>query len=138
MVLASSLFSLSVRHEQDVVTARQRAGQLAALLGFDQSEQTRVATAVSEIVRNAFRYAGSGLVEYAVEGDTAPQLFSIVVRDNGSGIPNLDDVLAGRYRSTTGMGIGLAGARRLMDRFQIDSGRQGTTVQLKGAAASAR
>jgi signal transduction histidine kinase/DNA-binding response OmpR family regulator len=113
------------------VTARQRAGQLAALLGFDQSEQTRVATAVSEIVRNAFRYAGSGRVEYFVEGGTAPQLFSITVRDDGPGISNLDDVLSGRYRSTTGMGIGLVGARRLMDRFQIESGRQGTTVQLK-------
>jgi signal transduction histidine kinase/CheY-like chemotaxis protein len=101
------------------------------LLGFDQSEQTRVATAVSEVVRNAFRYAGSGRVEYLVEGDTVPQLFSIVVSDRGSGIPNLDDVLAGRFRSTTGMGIGLAGVRRLMDRFQIDTGREGTTVHLK-------
>jgi len=131
LFLASALFRLEVRHEQDVVTARQRAGQLAALLGFDQSEQTRVATAVSEVVRNAFRYAGSGVVEYAVEGDTAPQLLSIVVRDNGGGIPNLEEVLSGRYRSTTGMGVGLVGARRLMDRFQIDSGRHGTTIQLK-------
>jgi signal transduction histidine kinase/CheY-like chemotaxis protein len=126
-----NLFALSVQHEQDVVTARQRAGQLAALLGFDQSEQTRIATAVSEVVRNAFRYTGWGNVEYAVEGETAPQLFSIVVRDSGSGIPNLDDVLSGRYRSTTGMGIGIVGARRLMDRFQIESGRHGTTVHLK-------
>jgi signal transduction histidine kinase/CheY-like chemotaxis protein len=125
------LFDLAVTHEQDVVTARQRAGQLAALLGFDQSEQTRIATAVSEVVRNAFRYAGSGRVEYTVEGESPPQLFSVVVRDTGKGIANVDDVLSGRYRSTTGMGIGLVGARRLMDRFQIDSHRGGTTVQLK-------
>jgi signal transduction histidine kinase/CheY-like chemotaxis protein len=129
--LANSLFSLSVNHEQDVVTARQRAGQIAALLGFDQAEQTRIATAVSEIVRNAFRYAGAGRVDYAVEGDTAPQLFSIVVRDSGLGIGDVDAVMSGRYRSTTGMGIGIMGARRLMDRFQIESNRTGTTINLK-------
>jgi signal transduction histidine kinase/CheY-like chemotaxis protein len=129
--VAVSLSSFAVHHEQDVVTARQRAGLIAALLGFDQSEQTRIATAVSEIVRNAFRYTGSGRVEYAVEGETAPQLFAIVVRDSGQGIINLDEVLNGRYRSTTGMGVGIVGARRLMDRFHIDSGRTGTTVSLK-------
>ncbi|HEY7497480.1 MAG TPA: ATP-binding protein [Vicinamibacterales bacterium] len=114
-----------------MVTARQRAGQLASLLGFDQAEQTRIATAVSEIVRNAFRYARGAKVEYGVEGDTAPQLFSVVVRDSGGGIADLDAILAGRYRSTTGMGIGIVGARRLMDRFQIDTGRDGTAIQLK-------
>jgi len=129
--LAFSLFVFAVHHEQDVVSARQRAGQLASLLGFDQSEQTRIATAVSEIVRNAFRYTGSGRVEFAVEGDTAPQLLAVTVSDSGRGIPNLDDVLAGRYQSSTGMGIGLVGARRLMDRFQIESNRSGTRVQLK-------
>jgi signal transduction histidine kinase/CheY-like chemotaxis protein len=126
-----SLLSLALHYEQDVVTARQRAGQIAALLGFDQSEQTRIATAVSEIVRNAFRYAGSGVADYKVEGETIPQLFVITVTDRGPGIANLDDVLGGRYVSTTGMGIGLAGARRLMDGFHIHSGPDGTTVILK-------
>ncbi len=129
--MAFALLNVAVQHEQDVVTARQRAGELAALLGFDQSEQTRIATAVSEIVRNAFRYTGSGRVEFAVEGERTPQLFSIVVRDRGRGIPNLEDVLAGTYRSTTGMGVGLAGARRLVDRFHIESTAAGTIVQLK-------
>ena len=114
-----------------MVTARQRASQLGALLGFDQSEQTRIATAVSEVVRNAFRYTGAGRVEYSLEGETAPQLFAIEVSDRGPGIVNLDEVLSGRYKSSTGMGIGLMGARRLMDRFQIESGRTGTTVRLK-------
>ena len=114
-----------------MVTARQRAGQLAALLGFDTSEQTRIATAVSEIVRNAFRYTGSGRIEFSVEGVTVPQVFSMVISDTGSGIANLEDVMNGRYRSTTGMGIGIMGARRLMDRFQIETGRHGTTIHLK-------
>jgi signal transduction histidine kinase/CheY-like chemotaxis protein len=129
--LGFRLFDLAVQHEQDVVTARQRAGQIASLLGFDPSEQTRIATASSEIVRNAFRYTGGAKVEYGVDGETAPQLFSIVVSDTGGGIPNLDQILAGRYRSSTGMGVGLIGARRLMDRFRIDSTRKGTTIHLQ-------
>ena len=60
------LLSLAIHHDQDVVTARTRAAQLGQMLGFDSSEQTRVATAVSEIVRNAFRYAGGGSVTFAV------------------------------------------------------------------------
>jgi len=131
MVPVPPFWSYSVRHEQDVVTARQRAAQIAAILGFDSSEQTRIATAVSEIVRNAFRYAGGGGVEMAIEGETVPQVFIIKVTDTGRGIPNLDDVLAGRYRSTTGMGIGLIGTRRLMDKFDITSSASGTTVTLK-------
>jgi signal transduction histidine kinase/CheY-like chemotaxis protein len=129
--MEAPLLSLALQHEQDVVTARQRAGQIAALLGFDQSEQTRIATAVSEIVRNAFRYTGSGVVDYRVEGQTAPQLFEISVTDRGGGIPNLADVLAGSYRSTTGLGVGLVGARRLMDFFHIDSKPTGTRVVLR-------
>ena len=126
-----ALLTLTLRYEEDVVTARQRAGQIAALLGFESGEQTRIATAVSEIVRNAFRYAGSGIVEYRIVGETPPQVYTITVTDPGPGIRNLDDILAGRYRSTTGMGIGLLGARRLMDQCDIDSSPTGTTVVLK-------
>ncbi len=131
MAPAPPLWSFSIRHEEDVVTARQRAAQIAALLGFDSSEQTRIATAVSEIVRNAFRYAGNGVIEVSIEGHTLPQVLIIKVADTGRGIPNLDDVLAGRYRSTTGLGIGLIGTRRLMDQFDISSSPAGTIVTLK-------
>ena len=124
------LLSLTLHHEQDVVTARQRAGQIAASLGFERSEQTRIATAVSEIVRNAFRYAGSGDVDFLITGDTPPQLFIVKVLDRGPGIPNLEEILAGRYRSTTGMGMGLIGAKRLMDRCTIETSSAGTVITL--------
>ncbi len=101
------ILSLAIRQEHDVVAARQRARQIAALVGFDRIEQTRVATAVSEVARNAFVYAGGGEVEYAIEGGTAPQLLVIRVRDRGPGIPRIDDILAGTYRSPTGLGLGL-------------------------------
>src|SRR5271167_4371090 len=126
------ILSVSIRSEHDTVAARQRARQIARLLGFDPQDQTRISTAVSEIARNAFNYAGGGRVEYSIEGRTSPQLFIIQIRDSGPGVRNLDDILEGRYKSATGMGMGILGARRLMDQFQIDSvpGR-GTTIWLK-------
>src|SRR6476646_9279004 len=63
----TSLLSLNLHHDQDAVTARQRAAQIARLLELDASEQTRLATAVSEIVRNAFRYAGHGTVHFEID-----------------------------------------------------------------------
>jgi signal transduction histidine kinase/DNA-binding response OmpR family regulator len=113
------LASLFVRHEQDVVAVRQRAREIAARLGFDGQGQTRVATAVSEIARNAFMYAGEGKVEIFVTGRHAPQLLLVRVSDRGPGIRDLDAILAGRYRSSTGMGIGMLGARRLVDHFEV-------------------
>ncbi len=126
-----SLLSLNLHHDQDVVTARQRAAQIARLLEFDASDQTRLATAVSEIVRNAFRYAGHGTVHFEVDAEASPQRLIVRVEDQGPGIANLDDILTGRYRSSTGMGMGITGARRLMDRFSIDSDRTGTRVVLE-------
>jgi signal transduction histidine kinase/DNA-binding response OmpR family regulator len=126
----AQVLALRIHHEEDVVTARQRAAQVAIALGFDQSEQTRIATAVSEIVRNAFRYAQGGSVEFHLAGDSSPQVLEIVVRDTGGGIPHLDQVLSGQYKSETGMGMGLVGTRRLMDRFHIQSTNAGTTVSM--------
>jgi signal transduction histidine kinase/CheY-like chemotaxis protein len=113
-----------------VVAARQRSRLIADVLGFDKIDQTRNATAVTEIARNAFQYAGGGRIEFSVEGDTPPQLLMISVSDRGPGIANVRSVLSGEYRSSTGMGIGVAGSRRLMDRFEIDSTPAGTTVTL--------
>ena len=126
-----SLLSLNLHHDQDVVTARRRAAQIARLLEFDTSEQTRLATAVSEIVRNAFRYAGHGSVHFEVDNDASPQRLIVRVEDAGPGIARLDEVLDGRYQSSTGMGMGIVGARRLMDRFEITSDKTGTRVLLE-------
>jgi len=130
--MSFSILSVSIRSEYDTVAVRQRARQIARLLGFDVQDQTRIATAVSEIARNAFNYAGGGRVEYMIEGRVAPQLFLIKVTDSGKGIRDLMSVLEGTYQSQTGMGLGIVGARRLMDQFQIESDpKQGTTIWLK-------
>ncbi len=126
------ILSAEIRHEQDVVSARQRTRQIAGLLGFDVQQQTRLATAVSEIARNAFQYGGGGRVEFSVEGNTAPQIFAIRIFDRGPGIANLEGILSGEYSSRTGMGLGILGARRLMDRFEVTSSADaGTRVAMR-------
>jgi signal transduction histidine kinase/DNA-binding response OmpR family regulator len=130
--MSLAIITMSLRYEEDVVVARQRSRQVAALLGFESQDSARIATAVSEIARNAFRYAGGGMVDFAVEGERVPQVLTIQVKDRGRGIPNLTEILEGRYKSETGMGLGIVGARRLMDLCEIRSKPgEGTTVLLK-------
>lgn len=124
------LVTLDIRYEHDVVLARQRARATAAALAFDVQDQTRIATAVSEIVRNAFQYAGGGSVDFEIEGGPDKMLM-ISVRDRGQGIPNLEEILDGKYISKTGMGLGIIGAKRLLDYFQVEtSNAKGTIVTL--------
>jgi signal transduction histidine kinase/CheY-like chemotaxis protein len=123
------LLAIAIQYEQDVVQARQRTREIAEQLGFDVQDRARLATAVSEIARNAFQYAEGGTVEFSVVGE--PQAFLIQIQDRGGGIPDLEGVLAGRYTSDTGMGLGIVGTRRLMDLFEIESlPGKGTTVTI--------
>jgi signal transduction histidine kinase len=125
------IVSVQVRSEQDVVLSRQRARRIAESLGFTMQEQTAFATAVSELARNAFQYGGGGRVDFTMRIDEQPQVLVVRVSDNGPGIANLRKILDGRYRSETGMGLGIVGSRRLSDEFDITSvpGR-GTIVTL--------
>ncbi len=129
--MSARLLAVAIEQERDIVLARQRTRQIAGLLGFDRQDQTRITTAVSEIVRNAIEYGKGGRIEYRlVDRDAGPSL-EIVVRDAGPGIADIEGILEGVHRSTTGMGIGITGARRLMDEFAIEtaSGR-GTKVTM--------
>src|ERR1700749_4055160 len=121
--------TLALRNERDVVQARQRAREIAALVGFDNQEQIRLATATSEMARNAFRYAHGGEVSFIVQSGP-PQTLEIMVSDTGPGITNLDEIFEGRYHSDTGMGLGIIGTKRLMDRFEITSDKSGTVVKM--------
>src|SRR5688572_16321325 len=126
-----AISSMALAQDQDLVAARQRSRQIATILGFDSQDQTRIATVVSEMARNVVRYAGSGRIEFAVEPGHVARLV-MTVTDHGPGIPNLDQILAGTYVSKTGMGVGITGASRLMDNFQITSTPgSGTTVRME-------
>jgi len=127
--MQDSIFNIPLRDERDVVQARRRARELAALLGFDNQDQIRLATATSEIARNAFRYARDGKVAFIVQLNDRPRL-DVIVNDSGAGIENLSEILDGRYRSETGLGKGIVGTKRLMDDFDISTGAEGTRVRL--------
>jgi signal transduction histidine kinase len=122
------ILALAVTTEFDVIGARQRARQIAAACGFTALDQARIATVVSELARNIFNYTAAGTVSFAIAGHEAPQQLLITLEDQGGGIGDLDLILSGRYRSTTGMGLGILSARRLMDRFDIVSGPAGTKI----------
>ena len=123
------LLTVGLSYETDFLLARRRAREIAALLGMDGQDQTRIATAVSEIARNAFVYAKGGKVEYYLDHQPRPAL-RVIVEDRGAGIPHLAEVLRGQYRSQSGMGLGIIGARRLSDDFQAESSSAGTRITL--------
>src|ERR1700739_323673 len=118
------IIHLDLTTERDVVQTRQRAREVAAELGLDNQDQIRLATATSEIARNAFRYARNGRVTFSLALEP-PQRLQVIVSDAGSGIHNIDEILDGRYRSETGLGMGLIGTRRLMDEFEIKTSPAG-------------
>jgi signal transduction histidine kinase/CheY-like chemotaxis protein len=123
------IIHLPLLSERDVVQTRQRARDVAAELGLDNQDQVRIATATSEIARNAFRYARNGKVTFSLQLES-PQRLEVTVSDSGPGIANLDEILEGRYKSETGLGMGLIGTRRLMDDFHIETSPNGTTVRM--------
>jgi signal transduction histidine kinase len=130
---AIPLLTLDLRYEHDIVLARQRARELAAAFGCDGQDQIRLATAVSEIARNAFQYGGGGTVRFQIgyrrPGDAGVLIAR--VSDKGPGIANVQGVLDGKHVSRTGMGVGITGARRLVDWFNLESSKEsGTTVEL--------
>jgi signal transduction histidine kinase/CheY-like chemotaxis protein len=121
---------VKIKTELDIVAARQRARQVAALLGFPIQDQVDLATALSEIARNAFQYAGGGAVDFEINLSAQSQFLWIQVSDHGPGIKDLDAVLGGEESSRTTLGVGLTGARRLVEKFEISSGLgRGTCVR---------
>lgn len=129
--MSTKILTTAILAEDDVVRARQIARTIAGALGYAGQDQTRIATAVSEVARNAFMYARGGRVRFAVDLTAAQPAFEIVVEDRGPGIADLAAVLDGSYVSSTGMGLGLRGVRRLMDDCVIESDPgSGTRVTL--------
>jgi signal transduction histidine kinase/CheY-like chemotaxis protein len=131
------LLSLRIRNEADIVVARQRARQLAVFLGLTGTDQVGLATAVSEIVRNAVLYAGEAKIDFEMDLSARPQFVWVQVTDHGPGIDDLRGVLAGQFQSKTGLGTGISGTRRLTDKFEIRSSAKDGTVVRFGKALPA-
>jgi serine/threonine-protein kinase RsbT len=127
---------LPIAGEDSIIAARQRARETAKGLGFGLVDQSRIATAVSELTRNVVRYATNGRGEVSIRVlPAAPPRgagLEIVVRDDGPGIADIERAMRDGDSTSGGLGLGLPGARRLMDELQIDTGPgRGTVVTIR-------
>ncbi len=123
---------IPIATEPDIVVARQRGRDLASRLGFSTSALALIATAISEITRNVIMYASRGQMWVRVVQQGRFSGVEIVVEDEGPGIPNLDRAMQDGYSTGGGLGLGLPGARRLMDEFEIQSAiGKGTRVTMR-------
>jgi serine/threonine-protein kinase RsbT len=123
---------IAIESDADVVTARQQARAMASELELSSTDQTLLATAISEVARNITAYAKRGEVLLGViKDDNGRRGIRVIARDEGPGIENLELALQDGYTSGTGLGLGLPGARRLVHHFEIETALgQGTKVTL--------
>lgn len=123
--------SMLIRSPTDLVLVRQRVRALCTEQGFSLVEQTKMVTAASEIARNALDYGGGGEVGMELLQDGARRGLRLTFADRGPGIPDVQLALKDGYSTGTGMGLGLGGARRLVNEFELQSRPgEGTTVRL--------
>lgn len=127
---------ISILDDRSAIIAGQYGRRLAALVGFSLVDQTAMSAAVLEIARNIVKYAGRGEVIMDVVRADDRQEIVVTARDNGPGIPDIDLAMQDGYSTGKSLGVGLPGARRLVDQFEITSAPgQGTTVVLKKSTA---
>ena len=120
-----------IEREDDVVIARQKGRELAAETGFSNTDRTIIALAISEIARNIVKFATRGEIAVAVVTENERTGVTVVARDVGPGIADIDRAVRDGYSTYGGLGLGLPGARRLMDEFEILSEPgSGTTVTM--------
>ncbi|HEV8357957.1 MAG TPA: anti-sigma regulatory factor [Gemmatimonadales bacterium] len=121
-----------IRADVDIVTARQESRRLASTLGFSTGDLTVIAAAVSEVARNILAYAAQGEVDIKVVERNGRRGVLVIARDQGPGIPDVALALQDGFSTSGSLGLGLPGARRLMDEFELSSelGR-GTVVTMR-------
>jgi len=123
---------VSIDSEADIVAARQQGRALAAELGFSSGDLTLIATAISEVARNIVAYAKRGEILLSLAEQNSKRGIVVVARDQGPGIPDIAQAMQDGYSTSHGLGLGLPGAKRLMDEFDIVSQvGQGTTIVMK-------
>ena len=123
---------VAISSDQDIVIARQQGRTLASKLGFNGSDLTVIATAISEVARNIVEFAGKGEVALIPIQQSHRLGIMVVAHDEGPGIPNVQLALQDGFSTTASLGLGLPGSRRLMDEFTIVSAvGKGTTVTMK-------
>lgn len=122
---------LPIFNETDIVAARQQGRALGSTLGFSGSELTLIATAISEIARNIVIYAKEGRITFSIVATGAKRGLLVLAEDDGPGIADLSLAMQDGYSTNKSLGLGLPGAKRLMDEFEINSTPgQGTVIKM--------
>lgn len=122
---------VDVVNSDDIIAARYAGHQLARDLGFSLTDVTMIATAISEIARNITSYAGRGAIRIALQDRDGRKALVVWAEDDGPGIANIERALEDGFSTGRGLGLGLPGARRLMDRLTVDSAPgRGTVVEM--------
>jgi signal transduction histidine kinase len=132
-IISTRLGDVYVRREGDIVKVRERVRRLTREMGFDSTTQIKVTTAVSEVTRNIYEYAKSGAISLGLAERGADFGLQVTARDDGPGIDEatLRSIMRGAYQSSSGLGVGLSGTRKLMDEFDIQTKiGEGTRVTL--------
>jgi len=123
---------IPIKRDTDIVLACQKGRTLAAQLGLSGNDQVSVVIAISEIARNILRYASQGKIVLKSVAQNQEQGVEVVAQDQGPGIGDIDLVLQDGYSTGGGLGLGLSGAKRLMDEFEISSQvGEGTTITMR-------
>ncbi|MET8878004.1 ATP-binding protein [Nocardia sp. NPDC004278] len=131
VTVAAENLVIAVKVSGDIVIARQAGRELAAKLGFSLTDVTMISTAISEIARNITSYAGSGEIRLLVDDREGRQALVVQAEDQGPGIRDIARALDDGYSTGRGLGLGLPGARRLMDRLTVESAPgRGTLVEM--------
>lgn len=121
----------SIEGSSDVVASRQSGKQMAQEMGFSSAEAVMIATAISEVARNILTYAGTGEVLLEPADENGRRGLRVVASDHGPGIVDVEQALQDGFSTGKGLGLGLPGARRLMDALDLDTvPGQGTTVRM--------
>ncbi|MGA9227023.1 MAG: anti-sigma regulatory factor [Mesobacillus sp.] len=122
---------ININNEFDIVLARQKGREVSKELQFGGVDQARITTAISELARNIYLYAGTGQITISVLEESGRKGIHISAVDNGPGINDIRMVLQDGYSTSGGLGAGLPGVKRLMDSFDIDSmPGTGTTISI--------
>ena len=123
---------LQIASEGDIVSARRLIRNAASALGFSITDVTRIVTAASELTRNIYHYAGSGVMRWRVIGQGLGVGLELTFEDSGPGIPDVAQAMESGFSTSKGLGLGLPGAKRLMDEMTLQSQvGVGTTVQIR-------
>lgn len=121
---------VEIRSEDDIVVARSATRDLCEQIGAGSFATQRVATVVAELARNIVAYTPGGSIELEPKARDR-RVVCIRARDRGRGIPNLQEIMSGRYRSATGLGLGLLGTKRLSESFEVRTGPTGTEIDVQ-------